>query len=113
MLTDFQESQPFSDAYDISCNNFKEMMDCYYLSNLCISNDEVQRIEHVTRGQAANEQWQSLRLYRITASNCYSPIVNSVEPSSKLKSMYYSSFSSAISDHGKFYESHVGSLYRE
>ena len=87
-------------------------MDYYCLSNLYISNDEVKRIEHITRGQAANEHWQSYRLYRVTASNFYSAIVNSVEPSSKLKSLYYSSFSSASTDHGKFYESHVRSLYR-
>ena len=113
MLTDFQDSQPFSDAYDISCNNFKEVMDYYCLSNLYINNDEVQRIEHIMRGQTANEHWQSYRLYRVTASNFYSAIVNSVEPSFKLKSMYYSSFYFVIRDHGKLYESHVLTIQSE
>ena len=111
-LTGSVDSQPFSDAYDISCNSFKEMMHYYCQSHLNISDEEIQNIEEITCGQAANEYWQSHRLYRITASNFYSAIANSVEPSSKIKSMFYLQFYSASTEHGKYYESHVRPLYR-
>ena len=42
---------------------------------------------------------------------CASVVLNSVEPSSKLKSMYYKSFSSAATSHGKKFESHCRELY--
>ena len=40
MLTDFQDLRPFSDAYDISCNNLKEIMDYYCISNFYNKSDE-------------------------------------------------------------------------
>ena len=108
-LTGSIDSQPFRDAYDISCNSFKEIVHYYYQSHLNISGEEIQNIEEITRGQAANEYWQSYRLYRITTSNFYLAIVYSVEPSSKIKSMFYSQFYSASTEHGKYYESRVRS----
>ena len=51
------------------------------------------------------------RKYRITVSNVYSAAVNTVEPSSKLKSMFYSSFHSASTNHGNKFEGHVRGLY--
>ena len=51
------------------------------------------------------------RKYRITASNFYSAAVNRVEPSSKLKSMFYSPFHSASTNHGNKFEGHVRDLY--
>eukprot|EP00795_Rhopilema_esculentum_P003798 gene3798-15085_t len=70
-------------------------------------------IEKETRGQPSNSSWKQHRLYRITASNFYSAAVTTVEPSSKLNSMFYSSFSSVSIRHEKAYESHVRSLYLE
>ena len=100
----------FNESYDISSPSFKEMMDIY-CENLALSEEEIMGIEKATRGQSENENWMKHRLYRITASNFYSATVNSVEPSSKLKSMYYKSFSSAATSHGKKFESHVRELY--
>eukprot|EP00795_Rhopilema_esculentum_P005723 gene5723-10976_t len=70
-------------------------------------------IEKETCGQSSNSSWNQHRLYRITASHFYSAAVTTVEPSSKLNSMFYSSFSSVSTRHGKAYESHVRSLYLE
>ena len=100
----------FNESYDISSPSFKEMMNIY-CNNLALSAEEIIGIEQATRGQSENENWMKHRLYRITASNFYSAAVNSVEPSSKLKSMYYKSFSSAATSHGKKFESHVRELY--
>jgi len=36
---------------------------------MCVTTKEVEEIEHLTRGQAANEQWLHYRTCRITASN--------------------------------------------
>ena len=77
-----------------------------------ISDKEVSNIELIALIQPSRKsKWQSLRLYRITASNFYFTVANSVQPSSKLKVMYYSSFSSLITSHGKHFESHVRALY--
>ena len=88
------DSSPFSDIYDISCNPFKEMMDIF-CDNFNLTKDEVDAIEKSTGGQSSNGEWKQQRKYRITASNFYSAAVNTVEPSSKLKSMFYATFSSA------------------
>ena len=47
----------------------------------------------------------------LTASNFYSAVVNSVEPSSKLNSMYYKTFLSSANRHCKKYEAYVRDLY--
>ena len=108
-----EEPVPFSDSYDISCTNFKVMMDFYAQDNMILSQTVIQNIESATRGQSSNDCWKQHRLYRITASNFYFAAVNKVEPSSKLKSMFYSSFSSTSTRHGQLNESHVRSLYLE
>ena len=108
---DFFESHcAFSDFYDISTSSFKEMMDIY-CQNLSVTLEEVCAIEQSTYGQCHSEKWMEERKYRITASNFYSAAVNTVEPSSKLKSMFYSSFHSASTNHGNKYEGHVRDLY--
>ncbi len=107
------DSLPFSDDYDISCNHFKEMMDFHAKENMVLSKAKMFEIEKATRGQSTNENWKRYRIYRITASNFYSAVVNRVKPSSKLKSMFYSSFSSASTKHGQVYEPHVRSLYAD
>ena len=43
----------------------------------------------------------------------YSAAVNTAEPSSKLKSMFYATFTSASTNHGKRFESHVRDLYKK
>ena len=50
-------------------------------------------------------------MYRVTGSRFYSVTVISFEPSSKLKTFFYSSFSSPALEHGKKSESFVRSLY--
>ena len=68
----------------------------------------------VSSGQSASNKWFELRKYKITASNVYSVIiVNSVEPSAKLKSMYYTSFSSESTHYGIVNERHVKNKYVE
>ena len=106
-------SMAFSDDYDISCSNFKDMMDYHTKNNMYLPSTAILDIEKETRGQSSNSSWKQHRLYRITASNFYSAAVTTVEPSSKLNSMFYSSFSSVRTRHGKAYESHVRSLYLE
>ena len=86
-------------------------MDFHAKENMTVGPSTISRIESATRGQSSNDCWKQHRPYRITASNFYSAAVNTVEPSSKLKSMFYSSFSSASTRHGQFHESHVRSLY--
>ena len=48
-----------------------------------------------------------------TESNFYTATVNTVDPSSKLKAMYYKSFSSSSSSHGQQFEGHVRVLYEK
>ena len=50
-------------------------------------------------------------MFRITGSRFYSATVISFEQSSKLKSFFYSPFSSPALEHGKKSESFVRSLY--
>ena len=106
----FYESISFNEYYDISTSSFKEMMDSY-CQNTTLSKEEISNIEKTTHGQASNDDWKKHRMYRITASNFYSAAVNSVEPSSKLNSMFYKSFTSAATCHGQKHEAHVKELY--
>ena len=108
-----EDSVPFNNFYDISCSGFKEMMEYFCSTKSNLGETEIKEIEELTRGQASNETWKFHRMYRITASNFYTAAVNSVEPSRKLHSMYYSSFSSASTHHGKTFESHIRSLYSQ
>eukprot|EP00795_Rhopilema_esculentum_P014253 gene14253-5279_t len=108
-----EEPVPFSDSYNISCANFKGMIDFYAQDNMILSQTVIQNIESATCGQSSNDCWKQHRLYLITASNFYSAAANKVEPSSELKSMFYSSFSSTSTQHGQLNESHVRSLYLE
>ena len=98
----------FSDCYDISRSEFKNMMDTY-ASSLSISSDTIYDIEKSTRGQSSSAEWFDQIKYKITASNFYVACRNTVEPSSKLKSMFYTSFTT---NHGKLYEEHVLQLYK-
>ena len=100
----------FSDFYDISTSSFKEMTDIC-CQNMSATPEEIRAIEQSTSGQSLNKKWMEQRKYRITASNFCSAAVNRVEPSSKLKSMFYSPFHSASTNHGNKFEGHVRDLY--
>ena len=107
-----QQPCAFNEYYNISKHCFKEMMDVY-ASNVSTTFDKISKIEQSTRGQSASNKWFELRKYKITASNVYSAIINPVEPSAKLKSMYYTSFSSESTHHGIVNEGHVKNKYVE
>ena len=99
-----EDSVPFNNFYDISCPGFKEMMEYFCSTKSNLGEKEIKEIEEFTRGQASNETLKFHQMYRITASNFYTAAVNSVELSRKLHSIYYSSFSSASTHHGKTFE---------
>eukprot|EP00794_Sanderia_malayensis_P016367 gene16367-biopygen12059 len=101
----------FNECYDISKPVFKEMMDIYS-RKLSVSSQDISHIEKMTRRQSLNSSWMKHRLYRLTASNFYTAAVNTVEPSSKINSMFYTSFTTAATNHGKKFEGHVAELYR-
>ena len=84
----------FNEHYNISNPSFKEMMGIHHESTT-LSEKEICDIEKSTRRQSSNEKWIKQKLYRITASNFYSAAVSTVEPCSKLNSMFYKSFTSA------------------
>ena len=102
----------FNDFYDISDIKFKEMMDVCEKS-LKISEFEISEIERSTRGQHVSSEWFKHRMYRLTASNFYSACVNKVEPSNKLKNMFYNHFENASTQHGMLYEKHAVKKYEQ
>ncbi|XP_065056985.1 uncharacterized protein LOC135685107 [Rhopilema esculentum] len=104
------ESIAFNECYDISSPSFKQMMEIH-CKNLSLNSEEIDNIEKRTRGQSSNEQWKRERMYRITSSNFYLAAVNTIEPSSKLKAMFYKPFSTSATRHGNKYERHARELY--
>ena len=104
------ETQSFNDFYDISSVKFKSMIDCYS-AKVSITCDKILEIELETRGQSSSKAWFDHRKHRITSSNFYSAARNTVEPSNKLKSMYYTSFTTTSTRHGIQNENHVLHLY--
>ena len=77
-----QQPCAFNEHYNISKHCFKEMI-VVHASNVSITFEEISKIEKATRGQSASNKWFELRKYKITSSNVYSAIVNTVEPSAK------------------------------
>ena len=106
-----EESMAFNDFYDISSPNFKEMIELYFKSMHSMTKEEIVLIQHLTVCQSSNEKWLKYRMYRLTASNVYSPAVNRVEPSSKLNSLFYFRFSSLSVENERYHEPHVRNLY--
>ncbi len=92
--------------------SFKEMIDIHYKTTFLSTEDKF-IIEKSTIGSASNENWKRYRQYRITASNFYTATVNRVEPSSKVKAMYYKSLSSSSNGYGQKFEGHVRVLYEK
>ena len=86
-------------------------MDIYYKNNSSLSEEDILSTERMNIGQSLSQNWSEQRMYRITASTFYSATVIFVEQSSKLKSFFYSPFSSPALEHGKKSESFVRSLY--
>ena len=104
MTTDIDEPMtPFNDFYDISSKKFKKMMDISAFSQK-ISQQEIEKIELSTRGQSDCNIWFEERKYRLTASNFYTASRNKFEPSTKLKSMFYTNFSSNSTQHALSHE---------
>ena len=107
------EGTAFNYVYDISSQKFKSMMDYYHSKSGALSHEQINQIEIETRKQSSSTKWFEHRKYRITASNFYSAARNNVEPSCKLKSMFYASFSTTGTRHGIDNETHVLNLYRQ
>ena len=107
-LLSSNESIAFNECYDISSPSFKQMMEIH-CKNLSLHSEEIDNIEKRRHGQSSNEQWKREHMYRITSSNFYLPAVNTVEPSSKLKAMFYKPFSTSAT--GNKYERHARELY--
>ena len=59
----------FSDCYDITRSEFKNIMDTY-ASSLSISSDIIYDIEKSARGQSSSAEWFDHRRYKITAILC-------------------------------------------
>ena len=105
-------SSPFNDLYNISTKQFKEMM-VTYSKNKFMSTKEIIKIEKETRGQAFSNKWQSYRKNFLTASNFYAAAATKVEPSNKIKNMYYSNFTSKSTSHGIENEKNAKKMYIE
>ena len=81
--------------------------------SLKITDFEISEIERSTRGQHVSSEWFKQRMYRLIASNFYSACLNKVEPSNKLKNMFYTHFENASTQHGMFYEKHAVQKYEQ
>ena len=67
---------------------------------MTITVDDIKRIELETRGQQSTDMWWHYRKEKLTASNFYNAAVTQVEPSNKIKSLFYSSVHTAGMSHG-------------
>ena len=68
-------SMAFSDDYDISCSNFKDMMDYHAKSNMHVPSTAVLDIEKATRGQSLNHSWLHFNLNISLYLQATSPVV--------------------------------------
>ncbi|KXJ09599.1 hypothetical protein AC249_AIPGENE9449 [Exaiptasia diaphana] len=102
----------FNDLYDISSNEFKDIIDHYFNSHYSnIPANEVENIEKATRGQQKNSVWHNKRKEILTASNFGMICKNKVEPSKKLKAILYSNFTTEATVYGQENESKAVELY--
>ena len=90
---------PFNEFYDISQDSFKDMVDKCVV-NISLTDEEIKHIEYSTRGQQSSNLWWEYRKEKLTASNFYIAAVNKVEPSKKIKSLFYSSVKTSSMKHG-------------
>jgi len=82
-----------------------------YTKNNPISTEKILQIERETRGLSSSEKWWEYRKNLLTASNFYSAAVSKVEPSNKIKNMYYSQFSTNSTKHGQENEKNALKMY--
>ena len=88
-------SMPFNEIYDISQDSFKDMVHKYVV-NISLSDEEIKHIEYSTRGQQSSNLWWEYRKF----FNFYIAAVNKVEPSKKIKSLFYPSVKASSMKHG-------------
>ena len=79
-----------NEFYIISQDTFKDMVDKYVV-NISLTDEEIRHIEYSTRDQQSSNLWWEYRKEKLTASNFYIAAVNKVEPSKKIKSLFFSS----------------------
>ena len=104
------EGVPFTDSYDIACEHFNSMVD-EHVSNLSITDEEIQETERQTRGQNKNNLWYEKRKTLLTASNFGKAAKTKVEPSNKVKSILYSNFTTDALQYGIESEPKAVNLY--
>ena len=68
--------------------------------NISLTDEEIKHIEYSTRGQQSSNLWWEYRKEKLTASHFYIAAVNKVEPSKKIKSLFYSSAKTSSMKHG-------------
>ena len=71
-----------------------------HISNLTITQEEIQETERLTRRQKKNSLWFEKRKTLLTASNFGKAGKTKVEPSNKLKSILYSNFTTDALQYG-------------
>ena len=104
------EGVPFTDSYDIACEHFKSMVD-EHVSNLSITDEEIQETERQTWGQNKNNLWYEKRKTLLTASNFGKAAKTKLEPSNKVKSILYSNFTTDALQYGIESEPKAVNLY--
>ena len=92
-------SLPLNEFYIISQDTFKDMVDKYVV-NISLTDEEIRHIEYSTRDQQSSNLWWEYRKEKLTASNFYIAAVNKVEPSKKIKSLFFSSVKTSSRKHG-------------
>ena len=68
-------SMAFSDDYDMSCSNFKDILDYHAKSNMHLPSTAVLDIEKATRGQSLNHSWLHFNLNISLYLQATSPVV--------------------------------------
>ena len=101
---------PFTDSYDIATNRFKDVVD-EHVSSWTVSEEAIKETEMSTRGQSQNPIWFEKRKSILTASNFGKAAETKVEPSSKLKAMLYSNFTTEAVQNGIKSEETAVKLY--
>ena len=71
-----------------------------YVVNISLSDQEIKHIEYSARGQQSSNSWWEYWKEKLTASNFYITAVSKVEPSKKIKSLFYSSVKTFLIKHG-------------
>ena len=86
---------PSNEFHDILQDSFKNKVDKY----VSLTNEEIKHIEYSTRDQQSSNLWWVYRKEKLTPSNIYITAINKVEPSKKIKSLFYSSVKTSSMKH--------------